>query len=101
MSENGDTIESLPTTEEVPSVDDIQLIQHVFDTNEKEVITLIDDLKEPIIICIIVIFLSLPYLNKLINTYIPSIGNETYLGSIVKGIIVGLILWLLRLRTKR
>lgn len=101
MSENGDPISSLPTTDEVPTQDDIQLIQSVFKSNEKEVITIIDDLKEPIIICVIVVILSLPYVNTLINTYIPSFGNETYLGAIIKGIIVGLILWLLRLRTKR
>lgn len=104
MSENlesGDLISSLPTTDEIPTENDIQLIQSVFKTNEKEVITIIDDLKEPIIIFIVVIILSLPYVNTLINTYIPSFGNETYLGAIVKGVIVGMVLWILRLRTKR
>ena len=99
--ESGDPISSLPVTDEVPTQDDIQLIQSVFKTNEKEVITIIDDLKEPIIICVVVVILSLPYFNTLINTYIPSFGSETYLGTLVKGIIVGLILWILRLRTKR
>jgi len=100
-SDNGDLISSLPTSDEIPTQDDIQLIQSVFKTNEKEVITIIDDLKEPVIICIVVVILSLPYINTLINTYIPSVGNETYLGAIIKGIILGLVLWLLRLRTKR
>lgn len=100
-SESGDSISSLPTTDEVPTQDDIQLIQSVFKTNEKEVITVIDDLKEPIILCVFVVIISLPYVNTLVNTYIPSFGNETYLGAIVKGILVGLILWILRLRTKR
>jgi len=104
MSENietGDPISDLPVTDEVPTQDDIQAIQSIFKTNEKEVITIIDDLKEPVVICIIVVLLSLPAFNRLLNKYIPSFGNETYLGAIVKGILVGLILWILRLRTKR
>ena len=101
MSENGDPISSLPTTDEVPKHDDVLLLQSVFKTNEKEVITIIDDLKEPVIICSVVFVLFLPQLNRLINTYIPSIGTETYMGAIIRGIFVGLILWLLRLITKR
>ena len=99
--ETGDPISELPTTDEVPTHDDIQVIQSIFKTNEKEVINIIDDLKEPVVICIIVFLLSLPFCNNLLNRYIPSVGTETCLGAIVKGILVGLILWILRLRTKR
>jgi len=99
--ENGDSITNLPVSEEPARIDDIELIQDIFQTNEKEVITIIDDIKEPIIISVVVIILFLPYVNTLINTYIPSFSTDTYLGALVKGIFVGLILWMLRLRIKR
>jgi hypothetical protein len=97
----GDDITKLPIDKEPVNINDVEMIQKIFSNNETQVISIIDDLKEPAMIAFVVILLSLPIINSVVCKVFPYINNETYMGAIVKGIIVGLVLWLMRLQTKR
>jgi len=60
----------------------------------------IDELKQPILVAIIVFIITLPAIHLLVNHYIPSLlnpgGNFTTLGNLSRAIAAGLLYWILQ-----
>ena len=60
----------------------------------------IDELKQPILVAIIVFIITLPAIHLLVNHYIPSLlnpgGNFTTMGNLSRAVAAGLLYWILQ-----
>jgi hypothetical protein len=95
FDQNADVISSLPTNKSVPSYDELKLMDTLF-RNEGSVNNIVKEFKDSLLLGLTFILLSLPQIDELVKKFIPATTNSEYILLVVKGIIFGLLFWLIK-----
>lgn len=91
----GDDIKNLPTDTNMPSHDEIQLINTYFRENKESSKYILEESKEIIIIAILFVILSVPQVDDLIKKFLP-VASSPYILLIIKGIMLGVIFYIIK-----
>lgn len=94
---NYDDINNLPTTNYRASPQELNVVNTLFDKeNKSKINNILYDFKDAAIIGIVFIVLAAPLLDDIINKYIPFTKKSIYYVLIVKTIVFIIITWFLQ-----
>jgi len=93
---DGDPISQLPVDQNPPKPDEIQLINTLFKKNRKTMDIIFDELKDALLVALLVIISCLPQLDKLLHRFIPITEKSPYILLLIKGLITGILFWLIK-----
>jgi hypothetical protein len=85
----------LPTDASMPSHEELQIINTIFQENKATNGKLFNEAKEIVIIIILFIILSIEPVDKLLKKFIPSSNNQ-YILILIKGIILGVSFYVIK-----
>jgi hypothetical protein len=89
-----DMIENLPTDESELNSKELFIINSLFKNEETKAV--FSEFKESLIISLLFVFVSLPFLETLIRRVIPISDRMAYLLIAIKAILLGFIFWLVK-----
>ena len=92
----GDTLAQLPVDETPPTNNEVQVVETLFKKHPKEMNSLFNELKDPALVAILVIAISLKQVEDLIKRFIPPADKSPYLLVLIKGLIVAVLYWLIK-----
>ena len=93
---NGDLISQLPVDEAPPSPQEVHLVNTLFKEHKTTLDLIAEESKDSVIIACIIILLTLPQVNELINRFVPMTVNSVYIMALVKGIAGGILFWIIK-----
>ena len=89
-----DMIENLPTDESELNSKELFIINSLFKNEETKAV--FSEFKESLIISLLFVFVSLPFLETLIRRVIPIPDRMAYLLIAIKAILLGFIFWFVK-----
>ena len=90
---SGDKLKDLPTDSTVPTHDEVQIMQALFENNKKDVKNLFSGIKEVLFVIVLVFILFLPPVTKWLDKVLP-VNKSPYILVLIKSLIIGIIFWL-------
>jgi hypothetical protein len=97
MMQESDPINALPVDTNPPSPNDIHLVNTFFSPENKfSVDAIVKESKDSIIILILYIILSLNKIDEILSTIIPIVKNSPYLNTLIKGLLMGILFWIIK-----
>ena len=93
---NYDEIISLPTDETPPSSVEIEIVNQIFKQNKGIIHSILNELKEPLLVAILFLLLSLPYTTNIIISILPVTQNSLIFLQIAKAIAIMILFWILK-----
>ena len=94
LSQIGDNINQLPFDKTPPEPKEIHIINTLFKENKQEMNSIFREVRDPLLIFILVVAVSLPQTDMLLDRFVPI--NSPYAKIILKGVIVGILFWLIK-----
>lgn len=95
-SPSGDAIAQLPVDQNPPSNTEIQIIDTLFKKHQSTMDIIAEESKDALLVAILIILLSLPQVDILINKFIPSARTSPYMLLLAKGIVAAIFFWLVK-----
>lgn len=92
----GDPIDQLPIDTENPSLEEAQIVDALFEKHRGTMEILVEEGKDSVFVGFLVIILSLPQVDGLIQKFIPSTVNSPYILLLIKGIAAAILFWILK-----
>jgi hypothetical protein len=77
--ENGDMIDKLPTDKSIPTHEEIELVDKVFEKQKGAIDKIFFHIKDLIVLALLYIVFSLPFVDNIIKSCITSAGNSYYI----------------------
>ena len=98
QSEMSDPIENLPIpqTPVHPNHNELKIVDTIFKENRPMTDRIVHEFKEPAIIALLFIIVSMPQIDEMIAKFIPSIAGSPYMILGLKAIVLGLMFWLIK-----
>ena len=93
-TKNTDIISSLPTDKNEPSTAELQVVNTLFANHKKEINSLLQEARESLIVGIIFVIFSLPYIDTTIQKFIPITTTSSYILLLIKILGAMSIFWL-------
>lgn len=94
--ENGDLIVNLPVDQNPPSNNEIEIVQKLFTTRRDSMNKIFDKMKEPVIVFIVIILVSLPQVEELIKKFITITQKSEYFLIFTKALIAAGLFWIIK-----
>jgi hypothetical protein len=91
-----DNLADLPTDEIQPGKDELIIVDKLFNSHESTFHKLLREFKEPMILAILFIILSLPLINNFLGIIIPSAQNSLIIQICIKTLIFIVAYYLLK-----
>lgn len=92
----GDSIFELPIDQSLATRDEMQIIDTLFTKNASTLNKLAVEAKDPIIIGILFVILSLPMVDDLITKFVPITTKSPYILVCVKAVAIMVFYWLIK-----
>jgi hypothetical protein len=97
INENlGDDIQNLPVDKTPPNNEEMHIVNTLFKKNRSVLDIIFNDSKDVLIIVILITALVHPQISEIITKIIPITNKSEYLLYFVKGIIGGILYWLIK-----
>lgn len=94
---NSDLIKDLPSDKVPPSSDEIQIIDILFKNSDPVAMNnLFKELKDVLIVGILIILFSIPQLDALVNSFIPITQTSVYFLILIKTLCIMACYWIIR-----
>jgi hypothetical protein len=74
--QTGDSIDSLPVDESVPSHEDIQTVNALFQKEKSMVMKIFDEVKSVLLVAILFVVFSLPIIDSTLGKFIPIVQTS-------------------------
>lgn len=94
--QQGDPIDQLPSDKLQPNPNELQIIDTLFKNNRRSIDIILTELKDAVIVGVIVVLLSLPQFQQLINRLIPITNTSPYILILIKALFAILLFWVLK-----
>ena len=96
-SKNYDIIENLPLDNSEPSSNDLKIVNTLFTPqNQSQIGSILAEAKDAIVVGILFIIFSLPYIDSLINKFIPITNGSVFILTLFKAIFIIIVFWLIK-----
>ena len=92
----GDSIFELPIDQSLATRDEMQIIDTLFTKNASTLNKLAVEAKDPIIIGVLFVILSLPMVDNLITKFVPITNKSPYILVGVKALAIMVFYWLIK-----
>ena len=93
----GDDINTLPVDKNPPSVNEIHLVNSLFNEQDKGILnTILIEGKDAILVGILFILFSLPQVDELLFKILPSSQNSIYILLGIKAILITIVWWVIK-----
>lgn len=92
----GDPIQNLPVDDSPPSHNEINMINNIFKSNDKNIKNLLTEIKYMIISAALFILFSIPKVDTTIKSLIPYCENNDFFLLIIKAIIFSISLYFIQ-----
>jgi hypothetical protein len=92
----GDAIAQLPVDQNPPSNTEVQIIDTLFKQHRSTMDIIVEESKDALLVAFLVILVSIPQTNSLINRFIPITINSPYILLLVKGLAAAMLYWLVK-----
>ena len=86
-NENGDLIENLPYDSNMPSHDEIIMVDNIFKQKKTTIDKILSSSKDMIVLAALFILLSVPFVDNLVTKLIPSTQTSKYVLVAVKALL--------------
>lgn len=93
---DGDLLAELPSDQNMPSNEEIHLVDSLFKRHKGVIILMLDGMKDILIIGLLFLIFSLPQCDSLIKKFIPSTNNSIYILLLIKTLIFMVIFFLIK-----
>ena len=95
-SVGGDPIAQLPVDRDPPSDAEVQIIDTLFRQNQSTMDIIAVEMKDSLLVTMLVVLVSLPQIVAIINKFIPVTVNSPYILILIQGLITGVLFWLVK-----
>ncbi|OUW96004.1 MAG: hypothetical protein CBD97_01985 [Pelagibacteraceae bacterium TMED237] len=92
----GDKIDNLPTNKNIPTHNEIQVVDNLFGETPSVMNNLVNEFRGILIVGILFIIFSLPPFDQFLNKIIPFTQNTPYLLIFFKAILVMILYWVIK-----
>jgi hypothetical protein len=92
---SGDSIDTLPTDQTVPSHNEIQMVENLFKQKQSTVQKLLSGAKEFVLLLLLFIVFSLPQLDSILRKII-SMAESPYMLIAIKGVLFVVVYFLIK-----
>lgn len=96
MSFRGDLINTLPTDSIDPAVDQIRLVNSIFEEHTTTLQKLSKEFKDGVVIAILFVIFSLPLVDDLIKKVVPSTTSSSISLMIIKALVVVIVYYFVK-----
>jgi hypothetical protein len=95
MNNSYDIIDQLPVDNQLPTHDEINLINTIFKKEKTNIEKILEEFKSVILIGILYILLSLNYIDNFIKSVLPITLKYPYIIILLKAVVLMLIVWVI------
>lgn len=95
MNNSYDIIDQLPVDNQLPTHEEINLINTIFKKEKTNIEKILEEFKSVIFIGILYILLSLIYVDNFIKSILPITLKYPYIIILIKAIILMLVVWII------
>tara|TARA_Y100000389_G_scaffold198247_1_gene234405 strand:+ start:4729 stop:5070 length:342 start_codon:yes stop_codon:yes gene_type:complete len=92
----GDDIKNLPVDKTPPNNNEVYIVDTLFEKKKGILNTILEDSKDTLIVSILITVLCMPQISEIIQKIIPVTKKSEYFLYFAKGIIGGVLYWLIK-----
>lgn len=93
---SGDPIAQLPVDQTPPTNTEVQIIDTLFKKHRGTMDVIVEESKDALLVAVLIILLSVPPVNGLMNKLLPITTTSPYVAILIKGLLGAVIFWLVK-----
>lgn len=94
--QNADIISQLPSDQTQPSHNELRIVNSLFKENNNMMTSIFVEAKDSLLVGLLVILFSLPYIDELIKRFLPMTEKSPYILILVKACAAMALFWLIK-----
>lgn len=96
IDQNADIIMNLPTNQSQPSHNELKIVETLFNSNNGKSKNFMTEVKDLLVLGILFIAFSLPFLDPFIKKFVPMADTSPYILMVAKALIFVIAYWLVK-----